>query len=389
MCTAGWHTEFRRIWEQFVNRFDPALTEDVLFCEREKATEQLLNTLMATSGSISFSADSPDEVIAFAIAAIRKAKPEVRLFLEARTLVIASMDAGRFMLSSRGLVYLLREDAAQSPNIFAGNGPTLVPLGRQQRTGSAQPLNRPSGQAMGMAIETMGIPQNKALTYARGCGRSLTALARQIPGGCYDPPPWLTEAPSILSAILAGGWDSANNDDKEVVRVLAGAPDYLQLEGSLRKFLRDSDPPFDREGTVWKVRAPMDAFIHIGHLIGQEHLDALRSAMSLVFSQIEAVLDPDDVVGFPRGLICSPQTGPFLGRVFRAILSWLGGAENDEGIEVFGRAEGVHPEAGSRRDPCDGHLPEGRDQSGDLLQLEEEIRWSAADGDAAAEAARG
>ena len=41
------------------------------------------------------------------------------------------------------------------------------------------------------------------------------------------------------------------------------------------------------------------------------------------------------------------------------MLPWLGGAENDEGIEVFGRAEGVHPEAGSRWDPCDGHLPEG------------------------------
>ena len=313
-ATAAWHARntFKcappgggirstdEFWNQFANRFNPALTEQVVLCEREKATEQLLTTLMATSGSISFSADSPDEVIAFAIAAIRRAKPEVRLFLEARTLVIDNMEAGRFLLSRQGLVYLLREDAAQSPNLFAPNGPTLVPLGRQQRTGSAQPLNRPSGQVMGMAIETMGLPRHKALTLARGCGRSLTALARQIPGGCYDLPPGLSEAPSILSAILAGGWDSGNNDDKEVVRLLAGASDYLHLEGSLRKFLRDADPPFDREGTVWKVRAPMDAFIHVGHLIGHEHLDALRGAMSLVFSQIEAVPEPDDVVGFPR-----------------------------------------------------------------------------------------
>ena len=45
-------------------------------------------------------------------------------------------------------------------------------------------------------------------------------------------------------------------------------------------------------------------------------------------------------------LICSPQTGSFLSRVFRAILPWLGGAENDEGIEVFGCAEGIYSEAG-------------------------------------------
>ena len=28
------------------------------------------------------------------------------------------------------------------------------------------------------------------------------------------------------------------------------------------------------------------------------------------------------------------------------MIPWLGGAEDDEGIEVFGRTEGVHPEAG-------------------------------------------
>jgi len=40
--------------------------------------------------------------------------------------------------------------------------------------------------------------------------------------------------------------------------------------------------------------------------------------------------------------------------------------EDDEGIEVFGRAEGVHPEAGSG--PYPGRdLPEGGDQPGDLF----------------------
>ena len=43
-------------------------------------------------------------------------------------------------------------------------------------------------------------------------------------------------------------------------------------------------------------------------------------------------------------LICDLKTGPFLARVFR-IDSRLGGAKNDEGLEVFGRPEGVHSEA--------------------------------------------
>jgi putative transposase len=50
-------------------------------------------------------------------------------------------------------------------------------------------------------------------------------------------------------------------------------------------------------------------------------------------------------------LVCPLKTGSFGTGVFRGNLPWLGGAEDDEGIEVFGRAEGVHPEAGSGRDP--------------------------------------
>jgi putative transposase len=41
-------------------------------------------------------------------------------------------------------------------------------------------------------------------------------------------------------------------------------------------------------------------------------------------------------------LICSPQTGPFLGRVFRAIFPWLEGAETYEDIGILKQgADGV------------------------------------------------
>jgi hypothetical protein len=38
--------------------------------------------------------------------------------------------------------------------------------------------------------------------------------------------------------------------------------------------------------------------------------------------------------------------------------------EDDEGIEVFGRPKGVHPEAGRRRHAGRGDLSQGRDQPG-------------------------
>jgi hypothetical protein len=39
-------------------------------------------------------------------------------------------------------------------------------------------------------------------------------------------------------------------------------------------------------------------------------------------------------------------------------MSRLGGAESDEGITVFGRPEGIHPEAGRRWHSGGGHLPQ-------------------------------
>jgi hypothetical protein len=41
--------------------------------------------------------------------------------------------------------------------------------------------------------------------------------------------------------------------------------------------------------------------------------------------------------------------------------SWLGGAEDDESLKIFGRPEGVHSEAGQRRRAGRGDLSQGRD----------------------------
>jgi hypothetical protein len=71
-------------WNDYSDCFTSQLTEDVLLCEREKQAENLLTQLGKETGQITICADSPDEVIAFAIASIRKADPQVKTYLEAR-----------------------------------------------------------------------------------------------------------------------------------------------------------------------------------------------------------------------------------------------------------------------------------------------------------------
>jgi hypothetical protein len=180
-------------------------------------------------------------------------------------------------------------------------GTTLIPLGRQQRGSGTPVLIRPTAHSMGVAMRSMGLEENRALTLARGCGRSLAALVRLIPGGgSYDLPAWLQKGQELLPAILAGAWDSANSRDREIVERIAGGATCSQVEGRVRAFLRDADPPFDLEGTVWKVRAPMDAFVRVGPLIGPQEVGLLRAAMLTVFAEIEPEPDPDDIVNFSR-----------------------------------------------------------------------------------------
>jgi hypothetical protein len=73
-------------------------------------------------------------------------------------------------------------------------------------------------------------------------------------------------------------------------------------------------------------------------------------------------------------VLCQLKTGPFLVRVFCRRYPWLGEELRPEGIEVQGRAEGVRYQAKWGRHAGRGDLPQGWDQPGDLLQLEEEIR---------------
>lgn len=272
-------------WDDFAGRFDPRLTEQVLLCDRDEF-RQSIATLFKPGNSITLVADSPDEVVAFAIASMRSSSPDIRLMFEARTLVVDSAEAGRQLYGSDNLILLLLNDATTSPSQFLQSGSTLVPLGRQQRGGSFPTLTRPSGAAMGVAMRSMGLSETEALTLARGSGRSLTALARLKPGGSFQDPAWVAKGNDLLPAILAGAWDDGNRFDREIVEAIAGGPTYAAVEGHGRHFLRSSDPPFDTEGSIWKVRAPMDAFIRIGHLVGRDKASRLRDAMVSVFGHV-------------------------------------------------------------------------------------------------------
>jgi hypothetical protein len=98
-----------------------------------------------------------------------------------------------------------------------------------------------------------------------------------------------------VAALLAGAWENSNENDREVVSELAGGADYYDYESGLRPLLRSIDPPIEREQTIWMIRAPVDAFTHLGHLISHDNFQRFEAVVSKVFSRIEPEPDPDDI----------------------------------------------------------------------------------------------
>lgn len=273
-------------WERFSTSFKPALTEAMLLCDRKDKAEQLLNVLAGAPQNFTIAAENAEEVIAFAVAVIRTAPAELRTALEAKTMIVESLEAAQFLQGTRDMVFLVWKGAEPLASALGQRGPTLTAATGLQRKRAGLPmLDRPSASAMAEAMASMNIDRQEAYDLATRCGRSLIILRRLQPAaGIAEPAEWGHMAKALKPALLAGGWTTDSELDKEVVASLAGGTDYLAVERPVRETLVLSDPPFDKVEQVWQLRAAVDAFPYYGHLVDEDDLKQLKAAVIRVFS---------------------------------------------------------------------------------------------------------
>ena len=270
-------------WHEYSKRYRPELTEDVALCARAAQAEQILAHLLGKPGSLVFIADGPDEVTAVAVAAIRQAPADTRKFLEARTLIVDTEDAGRRLSTPDRYGFVVSPAANKLSGPLAGYGPTVSRLGVDARGQKHARLARPSTREMAKALCTTGLLEEEARLLATKSGRSLTILERHAPAAAFEPPVWASAGSKLLPALLAGGWDSRHTGDTSILAFLGGS-DYDKVEIELRQFLNCDDSPLDREAGIWKLRAPVDAFVNLSNFLGAEHLNLLAEVAIKVFS---------------------------------------------------------------------------------------------------------
>jgi hypothetical protein len=205
-------------WDAYASRTNPALVESVLLSGRERQVEEIVRQLAGPAAIHRWRAYSPDEVVAFTVAAIRSAADETRKFIESRTLILTSDEAVRLLSIHENMAFITEAGAVANAALLAKKNPTIVPLARWSPGGDdAQLLVRATAGQMGKAIATMGIPEQEAYRLARECGCSVTILARQRPSATAPKPAWADGAPLLLPAFFAGAWDANNVEDLSVV----------------------------------------------------------------------------------------------------------------------------------------------------------------------------
>jgi hypothetical protein len=277
-------------WESYASRFNPRLTEAVLLAGRADQAQALRQTLSGSTGVHKYRGDSLDEVLAFVAAVIRSADDSEREYLRARTLVVQSENAARLLKARRNLIFAMRGEGARYGGLLDDHC-VIVPIGRDStKQSSAITLNRPLVHEMSESLCTMGITKDKALKLAHGCGRSVSILARAIASADSERPSW-RNSPHLIPAFLAGAWDQSSEADRAAVFGLSGFDTYDDLESSLRAFLALPDAPLETVGAVWAVRAPVDMFVYVAHLITNTDWARLKETAKKVLSEVDPSLE--------------------------------------------------------------------------------------------------
>jgi hypothetical protein len=277
-------------WEEYASRFSLPITERLLLAGRKRQADELVARLLGDNPDrITVAADSSDEAVAFAVAALRSAEAKIRLVLEARTIVIDTQDAARD-IGRDGLKFLPSGAALQLAGLLSQRGPTVVPVGRYDALASGTLLGRPPRHEFAQALQGPEISSALAAQCATECGRSVTVLSRLRASASAPRPTWAANPPPLVPALLAGGWDASNAADRGVLARLAGVADYATWQATVQPLLRQDDPMLECEGTVWKVRAPVDALMAIGSAVAAGTLDTFRSECVTVFGEIDVNL---------------------------------------------------------------------------------------------------
>lgn len=289
--------DLRSVWMDVRESTTPHFSASLIIAGRGVAADRARELLAAGEDAISVAGDSREEALAFVAAAIEQLpEPEGSGILARAIVVWDPSHWATLAVRDEPLILIpMFEDRKLSGAAMRRGHQLILPLGREEGRGSetAVQIGRPRRHALAEELESLGLPRYRARELAGIGRRSLLALKRQLATARdLEQPDWSQpeHAGDLIPALFAGSWADSNEQDREVLAILARKP----YEGWMRVPLRwanESDPPVRLVDHVWLLTSKEDAWPLLRSSVSRDDLDALTAACLEVFSWVDPAHD--------------------------------------------------------------------------------------------------
>ena len=289
--------QLEEVWQEWSLATQWPLSQELILADRDDDAIAVLQWLRSGASILALQAESADEAVAFAYAAINQLPQDTAQHYLTRCLVATNADTARQLGDSITLsvIVLLDPEPGLAGRLAQrGHHVLLAYGGNTDQRGDYRRLARPSREAIERALGDAGIAEPRAKSLPRDSSRSLAVLRRLIPAAPGRLPHWAEEPPSrgLLAALLAGGWDERSDADKDALAQLANTS-YANVVADVAPLASAVDGPLRKVGTAWKIASPQDAWSLLAKHLAPADIERFDAIATTVLGAHDPRFDMD------------------------------------------------------------------------------------------------
>jgi addiction module HigA family antidote len=300
LSTDNVHTPDRllRIWQADTKpQLPPALFDDILAL----ATRSLLGKLrQEPQGRVVIRADSVEEALGLLAVLFRQDLPEIRQWRD-RILFFSEAGVAQRLLSSNTRIVPIAADRAVERAIAIAGAPRSIiihPKGSMVQNVDLD-LGLCEPEAFRKALEGVGCTRDEVSRFARESGLSRTVLRRRLsPSDAISKPDWSRDpatARRLIPLMFAGAWNTAEKEDREIVRTLARSMSDDEIDATVQDFSALSEPPVWMIGSYRGVGSKVDLLHALQEHVTRKDIEDFLLVAEMVLAEDDPAFDlPED-----------------------------------------------------------------------------------------------
>lgn len=274
-----------------------ALFDDIL----EMATRSILGKLIQEpEGRVVIRADSIEEANGLLAVMFNQRQTNAEAFRD-RLLFFTSADAARRLLTPATRIIPIAADEAVEREIAISRAPRSIII--YPKGSMVQNIDLDVGLCEAgvfrNALENAGCHRDEVARLARESGLSRTVLRRRLtsatsisrPAWAHDP----VTARILIPLMFLGSWNSAQTEDREIVRLLSGGASHDSIDTVVQRLVASPEPPVWSVSTYRGVGSRVDLLHALHEQMTRKDIEDFLVVAEMVLAEDDPALDlPDD-----------------------------------------------------------------------------------------------